>query len=140
MNIRLLSACSLAAAFSMSASTPLSAAIKGATPISQVAPAYSFDLRAADVEGEVVVGFTISKTGEVLNPSVVSTTNRDLDNAAVAAVRKWKFAPATNDGVAVSVKAVQPITFQIAELHSDNSVQLAVSKPASQVKNAASAN
>jgi protein TonB len=140
MNIRLISACSIAAALCVSASTPLSAAIKGATPISQVAPAYSSDLRSAGVEGEVVVGFTISKAGEVLDPVVVSTTDRELDKAAVAAVRQWKFAPATNDGVAVSVRAVQPISFQIAELHTDTSVQLAVSRPASQAKNAASAN
>jgi protein TonB len=140
MNIRLISTCSLAAALSISASAPLSAAIQNPKPISQVAPAYSFDLRSADVEGEVVVGFTISKTGEVLNPVVVSTTDRYLDKAAVAAVRKWRFAPATNDGVAVSVRAVQPIKFEIAELHTYTAVQLAVSKRASQARNASNAN
>jgi protein TonB len=117
MNIRLMSLCSLAAALSVSASNSLSAASQGAVPVSQVAPAYSHDLRAACVEGEVVVGFTISATGEVLNPKVVSSTDQLLDYPTLAAVRKWKFAPAMKDGVAVSEYAVQPVAFKIPELH-----------------------
>jgi TonB family protein len=133
MNIRLISACSLAAALSVSAS----AAVQNAKPISQVAPAYSFDLRSQGVEGEVVVGFVITKTGEVANPVVVSSTDHLLDRLALEAVGKWKFAPAMDNGVAVSVRAVQPVAFAIPELHPD-AVQLAVSK--SQSPKAASSN
>jgi periplasmic protein TonB len=117
MNIRLMSLCSLAAALSVSASTSMSAASQAAVPVSQVAPAYSHDLRAACIEGEVVVGFTITATGDVLNPKVVSSTDPLLDYPTIAAVRKWKFAPAMKDGVAVSVQAVQPVAFKIPELH-----------------------
>jgi TonB family protein len=116
MNIRNLSAFSLAAALAVSAVSPLSAAIQGATPLSQVAPTYAHDLRLSGVEGEVVVGFTISKTGEVQNAAVVSSTDRALEDPTLAAVRQWRFSPAMKDGVAVSVKAVQAVSYSITGL------------------------
>lgn len=142
MNIRSISACSLAAALSVFAVNPASAALQPAKPISMVAPAYSLDLRQSGVEGEVVVGFTITAAGEVLNPVVLNTTQRALDHATIAAVRKWKFAPAMDGGVAVSQKAVLPVEFRIPELHSDATARVIVSNsvPASQAKNSTSAN
>jgi len=114
-----MSSWSLAAALSVSALNQASAAVQDATPLSQVAPAYSHELRASGVEGEVVVGFTITANGEVLNPVVVSSTDRLLEYPTLAAVRKWKFAPAKKDGVAVDQKAVQSIAYVIPELHPD---------------------
>jgi|SRR5580692_485211 TonB family protein len=142
MNIRTLSACSLAAALSMSALTPLSAANQDARPLSQVAPAYSLDLRESGVEGEVVVGFTITPAGQVADPVVIRTTNVALDKATLAAVRKWTFAPAMNNGVAVAQKAVLPIAFRISDLPSNAGTRTVVSdsRPASQAKSSASAN
>jgi TonB family protein len=133
MNIRSISSCLIAAALSVSAS----AAVQNPKPVSQVAPAYSFDLRESGVEGEVVVAFTITAAGDVLNPVVVRSTERLLEKPTLAAVRKWKFAPATEGGVAVSVHAVQPVAFVIPELHADASARLLVStsSPASQAKN-----
>jgi TonB family protein len=124
MNIRITSACSLAAALSLSALNPLSAAVVAAKPLSQVAPAYSSDLRAASTEGEVVVSFTITKAGTVANPTVVSSTDRHLEGPTLNAIRNWTFAPAMKDGVAISVRAVQSVAFRIPELHSDASSQL----------------
>jgi TonB family protein len=118
MNSRLISSCSLAAALSVSALSPLSAAIQDATPVAQVAPAYSHELRARGVEGEVVVSFTVSATGNVIDPKVVSSTDRALEYPTLAAVRKWKFAPAMKDGVAVSEKVVQPVSFVMPDFHS----------------------
>ena len=37
----------------------------------------------------------------------------------LAAVRKWKFTPATKDGVAVDQKALQAVAYMIPELHPD---------------------
>ncbi len=136
MNIRIVSSCLVAATLSASAS----AALQNPKPVSQVAPAYALDLRQSDVEGEVVVSFTINASGDVINPAIVSTTDRDLDHSTLAAVRKWKFAPAMKDGVAISVKALQPIAFKIPELHADSSARLLVSTgtSVSQAKNPAS--
>jgi TonB family protein len=132
MNIRTISSCFIIAALSASAS----AAVQNPKPISQVAPAYALDLRQSDVEGEVVVSFTISASGNVINPAIVSSTDRDLNDCTLAAVRKWKFAPTMKDGVAVSVKALQPVAFKIPELHTDVSTRIVVSNgtPASQAK------
>jgi TonB family protein len=136
MNIRIISSCLVAAALCASAS----AALQSPKPISQAAPAYALDLRQSDVEGEVVVSFTITASGDVINPSIVSSTDRDLNHCTLAAVRKWKFAPAMQDGVAVSVKALQPVAFKIPELHADASARLLVSTGSSAVlaKNPAS--
>jgi len=129
-----MSACSLAAALSVSALTPLSAAIVEAKPVSQAAPIYSPDLRAACVEGNVVISFTITAKGDVVNPVVISSTDEHLNSAALEAVRKWKFAPAMKDGVAFKVKAVQPVAFVIPELHSDRDAKLMIasSRPVSE--------
>jgi TonB family protein len=120
MNIRILSACSLAAALSVSALSPLSASVVDARPILQTAPFYSHELRAQGTEGDVVVHFTISEKGDVVDPVVASTTNQLLDASTLRAVRNWKFAPAMKDGVAVSVKASQTVAFRIPELHDDD--------------------
>jgi TonB family protein len=142
MNIRSISACSLAAALSMSALSPLSAANQEAKPISEVAPAYSLDLRESGVQGEVVVGFTITAAGRVADPVVISTTNAELDKATLAAVRQWKFAPAMNNGVAVSQKAVLPVAFRISDLPSNAGTRVVVSdsRPASLARNSSSTN
>ena len=128
MNTRIISAGALAAVLGLCASNQLSAAVQPATPVSQVAPNYSRDLRVDQEEGEVVVGFTITTDGKVANPVVVSSTNRTLNKPTLDAVRKWKFAPAMNDGVAVSVNVLQPVAFTIPELHDEKTDRLVTSK------------
>ncbi|HZZ18066.1 MAG TPA: energy transducer TonB [Opitutaceae bacterium] len=124
MNIRILSALSLAAALSTAAASH--AAVVDARPILQTAPCYSHELRSEGAEGQVVVKFTISEKGDVVNPVVASTTNRVLDAATVKAVRNWKFAPAMKDGVPVSVSAVQTVAYTIPELHDDAATRVTV--------------
>jgi TonB family protein len=140
MKIRILSILSLAAALGVSASNSLSGAVQEAKPVVQVAPVYSHDLRASGIEGDVVVGFTITASGAVANPVVVSSTDRELERPALAAVRKWKFEPAMDNGVAVSVKAVQPISFVMPDLHPEAAARLVTLKsaPASQAKHSGS--
>jgi protein TonB len=128
MNTRIISAGALAAVLGLCASNQMSAAVQPATPVSQVAPNYSRDLRVDQEEGEVVVGFTITAEGKVLNPVVVSSTNRLLNKPTLEAIRKWKFAPATNDGVAVSVNVLQPVAFTIPYLHDETTDRLVTSK------------
>jgi protein TonB len=128
MNTRILSAGAVAAVLGLCASNQLSAAVQPATPVSQVAPNYSRDLRVDQEEGEVVVGFTITTEGKVLNPVVVSSTNRLLNKPTLDAVRKWRFAPAMNDGVAVSVNVLQPVAYIIPDAHDESTERLVTSK------------
>jgi len=128
MNIRLIPASVLAAALAAVSLSPVRAADQAAQPLNLVAPAYSAALRHDGVEGEVLVRFTISKSGDVVNPQVVSSSNHNLEFPSLAAVRQWKFTPAMKDGVAVSVVAEQPITFVIAD-RPDHTARMVTSKP-----------
>jgi protein TonB len=129
MNTRIISACSLAAALSVSAVSSMSAATQSAQPVSQVAPEYSPLLRADLVEGRVVVEFTITKTGSVSDARVVSSTNRRLDAPTLAAIRKWTFTPETRDGVAVNSVAIQPVAYTIPEFHDASATRIIVAAP-----------
>lgn len=46
----------------------------------------------------------MSETGEVFNVAVLESAGDVLDKALLAAVTRWRFAPATLRGVPVSVR------------------------------------
>lgn len=56
---------------------------------------------AQEVE-TVTIRFGVSRSGKVLNPAVANSSNSCFDGAAVAAVSRWDFIPATENGAAVS--------------------------------------
>ncbi len=71
-------------------------------PIVRVNPQYP--IRAADreIEGWVEVEFTISAAGTVKDPVVVAAEPGTIFNrAALRAIRKWKYSPKIEEGVAV---------------------------------------
>ena len=71
-------------------------------PIVRVNPQYP--IRAADrgIQGWVEVQFTISAAGTVKNPVVVEADPATIFNrAALRAIRKWKYSPKIEEGVAV---------------------------------------
>jgi protein TonB len=60
-------------------------------------PRYPSDLRRAGVEGSLIVLLRISEKGRVLGASVWrSSGHRAFDQAALEALRKWRFDPARN--------------------------------------------
>ena len=62
--------------------------------ISQPSPRYPPEALRLGTSGEVLVEFTVDTDGSVSNARVVrSTPARIFDREAVAAVRRWKFAP-----------------------------------------------
>lgn len=75
--------------------------------MSRVAPEYPAMARQLKVSGETQLTALIDETGSVEKVSVVSG-NPILTKAAAEAVRKWKFAPFSNNGKAH--KALAPIT------------------------------
>ncbi|MFP6629659.1 MAG: energy transducer TonB [Myxococcota bacterium] len=71
-------------------------------PIVRVNPQYP--IRAADrgIQGWVEVQFTISAAGTVKDPVVVDAKPATVFNrAALRAIRKWKYSPKIEEGVAV---------------------------------------
>jgi TonB family protein len=81
-------------------------AMKNAT--SKVAPTYPAMARQLGMQGDVEVEARITQDGSVESVKPL-TGNPVLLNAAVAAMKQWKFTPFTNEGKAV--KAVAPISF-----------------------------
>lgn len=68
----------------------------------------------AGTEGRVLVRFVVDAAGAPGQVEVVRSVSAGLDSAAVAAVREARFEPGRQNGQAVSVRLVLPITFRIA--------------------------
>lgn len=78
-------------------------------------PPYTSAERNAGVEGTVSIRLLIGTDGSVEDVTVTSSSgNANLDNAAVAACRKWRFTAAKNSsGLPVRCYASIPIIFKI---------------------------
>jgi len=86
------------------------------TPRVQIQPQYPFEMRRAGIEGEVVVEFIVDTNGDVRNPFVVRSSQREFEAAAIQAVSKWKFRPGRRGGRAVNTSRVQQLfSFKINE-------------------------
>lgn len=64
-------------------------------------PPYPEEAKKNDIEGTVVLKITVDENGAVIDAKVVKGLGFGLDEASVAAIRKFKFKPATKGGEAV---------------------------------------
>ncbi len=78
------------------------AALLPARAISSPPPVYPEAARLAAEEGTVVVEAEVDVAGVVRNATVVRGRSPALDRAAVEALGKWRFEPATRGGVTVA--------------------------------------
>ena len=76
-------------------------------------PVYTELARRARVTGTVIVEAIIDTGGNVTNVRVLKGLPMGLDRAAVEAVQKWKFKPATLEGRPVKVYYVLTVNFQV---------------------------
>jgi len=75
-------------------------------------PEYPLQFACAGVGGEVVLVLQIDTNGTPGDVRVESSSRQpELDTAAVAAVRTWRFKPATNRGQAVPTRIRVPVKF-----------------------------
>ncbi len=65
-------------------------------------PSYTQDAWVAGIQGDVLVRARIDKEGTVADVQVLRGLSHGLTEAAVAAVRRWRFRPANIDGEPVS--------------------------------------
>jgi len=91
-------------------------------PIVKVAPVYPSRAMSRGVEGYVIVEFTVTELGTVIDPVVIEAfdTNGNptslFDRSALQAVVKFKYKPKVVDGVAVSVRGVRnKLTYNLAD-------------------------
>jgi TonB family protein len=128
MNTRMPSVLILAAALSATAFTPLAAADQPPRAIAQPSPAYPFDLRKAKFEGEATLMFTVTADGRVADPVVVQASNWVFRDLALAAITRWKYAPALEGGRPVAVKVRQPFIWEMREKAAARAAALAAGK------------
>jgi len=84
--------------------------IKPPRLVSSVLPVYPAVARETGIEGDVVIDTTIDKTGKVTGMKVVSG-NAMLRQAALDALRQWKYEPSKLNGEPVPVQMTVTIKF-----------------------------
>jgi TonB family protein len=82
------------------------------TKISGAPPSYTEAASKAGVEGQVVVEAIIDKAGNVAEAHVRSGLSLGLDEAALEAVKAWKFKPATLLGQPIEVYYTLTVNFK----------------------------
>ena len=81
--------------------------------VRQVAPVLPPLARTARWSGSVVLSVIIDREGRVTEARVIRSVREPLDQAAVDAVRRWEYRPATRNGVPVSVYSIVEINFEL---------------------------
>jgi RNA polymerase sigma factor (sigma-70 family) len=80
-------------------------------PTRQIAPVYPLAMRLDEVPGEAVIDFIVDTEGNVVEATVAKSTDPAFTDAALAAVRSWKFTPGKKAGQPVNTRMRLPMTF-----------------------------
>jgi len=91
---------------------PVSGGVLTGKAISKPPPAYPAIAKAARAQGTVVVQITVDESGRVVSASAISG-NPLLQQAAVAAVRNWRFSPTMLTGQPVKVTGTVTVNFTL---------------------------
>lgn len=83
--------------------------------ISRVEPVYPEVAKKSGISGVVILELTIKEDGSVSDVRVLKPLPLGLDQAAVDAVRQWRFEPATKEGKPVEVAFNITINFKLDE-------------------------
>ena len=83
--------------------------------INQPKPKYPSAARRAGQQGTVTLSFTVGTSGNVTSVRIAKSSGHPLlDNAALAAIRRWRFRPARNAlGEAISYSYTLPMPFRL---------------------------
>lgn len=87
--------------------------ITGPVIVNRVEPAYPEAYRRAGISGIVILELAINETGQVENYAILKSLGPALDMAALDAVRKWTFRPATRYDKPVPVLFNLTINFKL---------------------------
>ena len=80
----------------------------------KVDPKYPEEAKKNKIQGMVKVDALIDKEGSVIEAKAVESPDPSLAQAAIDAVRQWKFKPATNKkGEPVQVKTTVTVNFRL---------------------------
>ncbi|HEV3470512.1 MAG TPA: energy transducer TonB [Pyrinomonadaceae bacterium] len=93
---------------------PISGGVLNGKIVSRVAPVYPPIAKAARAQGLVVVQIIVGEGGEVISANAISG-HPLLQQAAVAAVRQWRFSPTRLEGKPVKVIGTVTVNFILEE-------------------------
>ena len=86
----------------------------GPVPTSKFPPSYPSSLLSKGIGGKVLVSCDVDETGRIVSTKVRQSSGQpELDKAALAAVAKYKFKPATKGGRKVRASCVVPFNFEV---------------------------
>lgn len=78
---------------------------RSALPLFQAQPNYPINAASQGIEGWVLLQYDVDTSGTLSNINVLDAQpRRTFDKEAVAALKKWKFRPAMDNGQPISVK------------------------------------
>lgn len=108
---------SMSADLDLSIGTGLSASDGEFLPIVKIAAQYPSRASSRGIEGYVLLEFTVTKHGTVINPVIIKAEPSSIFNkAAIRAVLRYKYKPRVVDGVPQDVHGVpNKITFKLTE-------------------------
>lgn len=87
-------------------------------PLNDVSPDYPRYALQRGIEGHVKLAFTISRAGAVENLRVLEASPQHVfEREARRAAVRWRFAPRTEGGLAVTREAVKTLYFRLEGGH-----------------------
>ena len=94
-------------------SQPAASPVVQPSPLSTPPPQYPRRALSAGIGGKVLVRVEVGPDGVPTDSSLVQSSGEpDLDRAALQAVRRWRFHPASQNGVATVGSVVVPFVFE----------------------------
>lgn len=83
-------------------------------PTTKFPPQYPSSLLQKKITGKVIVACVVDASGKISGTSIrQSSGQRELDQAALTAVSRWKFKPAQKAGKPVKGSVLVPFNFEI---------------------------
>lgn len=79
--------------------------------VKQVNPQYSESSRGVRVNGSVMIGVVVTSKGLPKDPHVIKGIDNEVDDAALQALKQWRFAPARKNDKPIAVRVVVEIEF-----------------------------
>ena len=84
-----------------------------AVALEKSAPVYPQEARAEGVEADVALQIVVDATGRVSDARVVRRAGYGFDDAALTAMRAYRFSPAQKDGHPVRVRMSWSVSFRL---------------------------
>jgi len=85
-------------------------------PIVQIPPLYPITAKSKGIEGKVELVFVVRTNGSVDSIEVISSSPGDIfTEAAINAVKQWRFKPGTKGGRVVATRVLAPLQFRLED-------------------------